>query len=71
MTKILVDVDDRILAKAAAKLGTKTKKDTIGRALEIAARDSAESEARSRDWDAWADSLSERIAEVDWDQAWS
>jgi Arc/MetJ family transcription regulator len=71
MTKILVDVDERTLAKAAAKLGTKTKKDTIGKALEFAARDSADAEARSRDWDAWADSLSERIGEVDWEQAWS
>jgi Arc/MetJ family transcription regulator len=33
MTKILVDVDDEVLAKAAKRLGTTTKKDTINTAL--------------------------------------
>lgn len=70
MTKILVDLDDHILAKAAAKLGTTTKKDTIGRALELATQDRLESEAGAKHWDAWADSVGERLAEVDWDQAW-
>lgn len=70
MTKILVDVDDDSLARAAARLGTGTKKDTIGRALELAAQAGAEDRDASRHWDAWADSLGDRLAEVDWDQAW-
>ncbi|MGH6656016.1 MAG: type II toxin-antitoxin system VapB family antitoxin [Actinocrinis sp.] len=39
MTKILVDVDDTVLAEAMELLGTKTKKETINLALrEITAR---------------------------------
>lgn len=39
MTKILVDVDDAMLAEAMELLGTKTKKETINLALsEITAR---------------------------------
>lgn len=33
MTKILVDVDDEALADAAEVFGTRTKKDTVNRAL--------------------------------------
>lgn len=33
MTKILVDVDDAVLAEAADLLGTRTKKDTVNLAL--------------------------------------
>ncbi len=33
MTKTLVDIDDDLLAKAAAELGTTTKKDTVNAAL--------------------------------------
>ncbi|HEX6500616.1 MAG TPA: type II toxin-antitoxin system VapB family antitoxin [Micromonosporaceae bacterium] len=33
MTKILIDVDDQMLAEAAELLGTKTKKDTVNSAL--------------------------------------
>jgi len=71
MTKILVDVDDRALAKAASRLGTKTKKETIGKALELAGEDTARDVERSREWDTWADSVGERLGEVDWDQAWT
>lgn len=70
MTKILVEVDDHVLAKAAARLGTNTKKDTIGRALELASRDNAATETIDQQWDEWADGVSDRLAEVDWDQAW-
>ena len=39
MTKILVDVDDTVLADAMEVLGTTTKKDTVNRALqEVTAR---------------------------------
>lgn len=70
MTKILVDVDDHALSRAAARLGTATKKDTIGRALELVTQDSAATEAESREWEEWADSVGDRLTEVDWDQAW-
>lgn len=70
MTKILVDVDDRALARAAARLGTTTKKETIGRALELAGEDTVRDAERSREWD-WADSVGERLGEVDWDGAWT
>lgn len=33
MSKTLIDLDEELLAQAAAFLGTKTKKDTINRAL--------------------------------------
>ncbi|MGH3683392.1 MAG: type II toxin-antitoxin system VapB family antitoxin [Natronosporangium sp.] len=33
MTKVLIDVDDDALTEASALLGTKTKKDTVNRAL--------------------------------------
>lgn len=33
MTKTLIDIDDELLADAAAVLGTKTKKDTVTTAL--------------------------------------
>lgn len=33
MTKVLIDIDDEALQEASALLGTKTKKDTVNRAL--------------------------------------
>lgn len=33
MSKTLIDLDDALLAQAAALLGTETKKDTVNRAL--------------------------------------
>lgn len=33
MSKTLIDLDDDLLAQAAELLGTKTKKDTVNRAL--------------------------------------
>jgi Arc/MetJ family transcription regulator len=33
VTKVLIDVDDDVLAEASALLGTKTKKDTVNTAL--------------------------------------
>ncbi|NGN63691.1 type II toxin-antitoxin system VapB family antitoxin [Streptomyces sp. A7024] len=33
MTKMLIDIDEEALAKAQAAFGTKTKKDTVNRAL--------------------------------------
>jgi Arc/MetJ family transcription regulator len=70
VTKILVDVDEQVLARAAVSLGTKTKKETIGKALELAARDSSEDLAAADAWDAWADDVSERLTNVDWAEAW-
>ncbi|WP_304454086.1 type II toxin-antitoxin system VapB family antitoxin [Nocardiopsis sp. YSL2] len=33
MTKVLIDIDDKALNRAAELLGTKTKKDTVNTAL--------------------------------------
>jgi hypothetical protein len=53
-----------------AKLGTATKKDTVNRALELAAaQDDADVQAQQRFRD-FARRSAERMAEVDWDQAW-
>lgn len=41
MTKTLIDIDDELLAKAAAVLGTSTKKDTVNAALADVLRVSA------------------------------
>lgn len=41
MTKTLIDVDDDLLTRAAAHLGTKTKKGTVNRALELVLRAAA------------------------------
>lgn len=37
MAKTLVEIDDDVLAAAAAELGTTTKKDTVNAALRLAA----------------------------------
>ena len=50
MTKTLVDVDDAMLAFAQQQLGTSTKRETINRALAIAAAVSADDRARSLQW---------------------
>ena len=70
MTKILVDVDDDALARAAARLGTATKKETIGRALQLAAQSDEEKAAVSNEWDEWADNVGVRLGEVDREDAW-
>lgn len=64
MSKQLVEIDDRLLAEAAAALGTTTKKDTITRALQLVV------ERPDSDWDRWADELGERVARTDWGKAW-
>ena len=70
MTKILVEVDDLTLARAAERLGTTTKKETIGRALEIVAMAREELVLHQQRWSDWADGVGERLGEVDWDEAW-
>jgi Arc/MetJ family transcription regulator len=70
ITRTLVDIDDRLLARAAAKLGTVTKKDTVNRALELAAADDdTDRQARDR-FRQFARRSAARMADVDWDQAW-
>jgi Arc/MetJ family transcription regulator len=70
ITRTLVDIDDSLLARAAAKLGTVTKKDTVNRALELAAaQNEADREAEERFRD-FARRSAVRMAEVDWEQAW-
>lgn len=50
MSKTLVDVDDQMLAFAQQQLGTATKRETINRALTIAAAISADDRARALRW---------------------
>ncbi|MGW4164682.1 type II toxin-antitoxin system VapB family antitoxin [Streptomyces sp. NPDC004788] len=50
MSKTLVDIDDEMLARAQQQLGTKTKRDTINRALTIAAAIGADDRARALQW---------------------
>ncbi|MET9848717.1 type II toxin-antitoxin system VapB family antitoxin [Streptomyces ossamyceticus] len=50
MSRTLVDIDDDMLAFAQQQLGTKTKRDTINRALAIAAAISTEDRARALRW---------------------
>lgn len=50
MSRTLIDVDDDMLAFAQQQLGTKTKRDTINRALAIAASISADDRARALRW---------------------
>ncbi|MGA5220275.1 type II toxin-antitoxin system VapB family antitoxin [Streptomyces cinereoruber] len=50
MSKTLVDIDDAVLAFAQRQLGTRTKRDTINRALTIAASISADDRARALRW---------------------
>lgn len=38
MAKTLIDIDESVLAAAAAELGTTTKKDTVNEALRLVAR---------------------------------
>jgi Arc/MetJ family transcription regulator len=52
MAKTLLDLDENLLAEAAAALGTKTKKDTVTRALQKVSE-----EARARRADALGDLL--------------
>ncbi|MCJ1681200.1 type II toxin-antitoxin system VapB family antitoxin [Streptomyces sp. NPDC048352] len=50
MARTVIDVDDRMLAFAQQQLGTTTKRDTINRALTIAAGISADDRARALRW---------------------
>ncbi|MFE8017491.1 type II toxin-antitoxin system VapB family antitoxin [Streptomyces antibioticus] len=50
MSRILVDLDDDMLAFAQQQLGTKTKRETINRALTMAAAISADDRARALRW---------------------
>ncbi|MFJ4689174.1 type II toxin-antitoxin system VapB family antitoxin [Streptomyces sp. NPDC088789] len=47
MSRTLVDIDDDMLAFAQQQLGTKTKRDTITRALTTAAAISADDRGRA------------------------
>ncbi|MEU5096841.1 type II toxin-antitoxin system VapB family antitoxin [Streptomyces sp. NPDC020996] len=50
MSKTLVDIDDDKLAFAQRQLGTRTKRETIDRALTIASAISADDRARALGW---------------------
>jgi Arc/MetJ family transcription regulator len=59
MAKTLLDLDENLLAEAAATLGTKTKKDTVTLALQKVSED-----ARSRRASALEDLLQAADADV-------
>lgn len=50
MARTVVDIDEGVLAFAQRQLGTKTKRETINRALSIAAGLSADDRARGLAW---------------------
>jgi Arc/MetJ family transcription regulator len=50
VSKTLVDLDDDMLTLAQQQLGTKTKRDTINRALAMAAAISADDRDRALRW---------------------
>jgi Arc/MetJ family transcription regulator len=50
MARTVVDLDEAVLALAQQQLGTKTKRDTINRALAVAAGVSADDRARGLAW---------------------
>jgi Arc/MetJ family transcription regulator len=50
MARTVIDLDDSMLAFAQQQLGTKTKRETINRALAIAAGTSADDRARGLAW---------------------
>jgi Arc/MetJ family transcription regulator len=50
MARTVVDLDEAVLALAQQQLGTRTKRDTINRALAVAAGVSADDRARGLAW---------------------
>lgn len=50
VSRTVIDVDDEMLAKAQKQLGTKTKRDTINRALALAAAMSVVDRMRALEW---------------------
>lgn len=50
MARTVIDLDDAMLTFAQQQLGTKTKRETINRALAIAAGTSADDRARGLAW---------------------
>ena len=69
-TRTLIDIDDDVLARAAAKLGTTTTKDTVKRAVELIAADSDADIEESQRFQRFAQRSASRMAEINWDEAW-
>ena len=67
MSRTVVDVDDEALTQAMKEYGTRTKVETVNRALrEVAERRERRLRQASEVWDRMADDM----AETDWDEAW-
>ncbi len=62
MARTVIDVDEATLAFAQQQLGTKTKRETINRALAIAAGTSADDRARGL---AWLQANAEHVLDFD------
>ncbi len=67
MSKTLIDLDDAALAEAMAELGTKTKVDTVNRALRDVAERRAERRRRALET---FDEISRNLEEFDRGEAW-
>jgi Arc/MetJ family transcription regulator len=50
MSRTCIDVDDEMLAQVQRQLGTKTKRDTINRALAYVAASTAAERRRAFEW---------------------
>jgi len=67
MSRTVVDIDDEALTQAMKEYGTRTKVETVNRALrEVAERRERRLRQASEVWDRMADDM----AETDWDEAW-
>lgn len=69
MARTVIDLDDAALARAMKVLGTKTKVETVNRALNEIAPDRA-TDTEMDGFERVADLIGERLSDVDWDEAW-
>lgn len=67
MTKTLIDIDDKQLARARRILGTKTKRDTVNQALaEVIRKDALRRELERMRSGAYADLLDPEVMSGVW-----
>ncbi len=64
MSRTLIDVDDDALTRAAAALGTRTKVETVNRALQLVAQSAGRQAERDR-FNDLIDEIGDALAETD------
>ena len=64
MSRMLLDLDDHMLARAAAVLGTSTKSETVNRALQLVAQRASGLAERER-FDKLLDLVGDRLGQTD------